>query len=366
LVAASGPFATREQLANAKLDVAFARESWTLGASGAPVPWRDTRADLVRRAAVWREALLSGGVAAGDRVMLALPPRWAVGGDCLRAVLELDVLSTVVDDPVDAPEFDSTVLIATPTDALRLARTVGEEQISRVFVTGEPGGSLGSTRRAIEEQLGARCIDVYALTELGVVGWSCAAQPGGVHLDETAFRVEVVDACERAAAGPANGEGDGAFEPLDGAEVGELLLSTREQRDVMLRGYCTGDLVRLARGRCGCGSRWVRAEGGILGRSCERLAPRGVTLLPSQIENVVRRHPAVYEFAIVAYHGGEVAIRLEPAEAIASESDRARVAAEVSEDLKRSLGLRLQCDVVRPGSLGDQDAGRRARRLSRQ
>ena len=52
--------------------------------------------------------------------------------------------------------------------------------------------------------------------------------------------------------------------------------------------------------------------------------------------------------------------------AIASEGDRARVAAEVSEDLKRSPGVRLQCDVVPPGSLGDQDAGRRARRLIRQ
>ena len=39
---------------------------------------------------------------------------------------------------------------------------------------------------------------------------------------------------------------------------------------------------------------------------------------------------------------------------------------DVSEDLKRSLGVRLQCDVAPPGSLGDQDAGRRARRLSRQ
>ena len=39
----------------------------------------------------------------------------------------------------------------------------------------------------------------------------------------------------------------------------------------------------------------------------------------------------------------------------------------VSEDLKRSLGLRLECDVVPPGSLSNnQDVGRRAHRLSRQ
>ena len=49
------------------------------------------------------------------------------------------------------------------------------------------------------------------------------------------------------------------------------------------------------------------------------------------------------------------------------EGDPARVAAEVSEDLRRSLGVRLECEVVAPGSLSKYyDAGRRARRLSRQ
>src|SRR5262249_50987936 len=119
LVAAAGPFTTREQLANARIEAPFVRESWTLGACGAPMRWRDTRADLARRAALWREALQSGGVAAGERVMLALPPRWAVGADCLLAVLEMDVLTTLVDDPLSAPSFEATTLVATPTDALR-------------------------------------------------------------------------------------------------------------------------------------------------------------------------------------------------------------------------------------------------------
>lgn len=48
------------------------------------------------------------------------------------------------------------------------------------------------------------------------------------------------------------------------------------------------------------------------------------------------------------------------------EGDLARVTSEVGEDLRRSLGLRVQVEAVPPGSLNDQDAGRRARRLSRQ
>jgi phenylacetate-coenzyme A ligase PaaK-like adenylate-forming protein len=65
--------------------------------------------------------------------------------------------------------------------------------------------------------------------------------------------------------------------------------------------------------------------------------------------------------------GCRVSVQIEPDSAIASEGDQARVAAEVSEDLKRSLGVRLECEVVAPGSLSKHhDAGRRARRLSRQ
>ena len=112
------------------------------------------------------------------------------------------------------------------------------------------------------------------------------------------------------------------------------------------------------------------AEGGVLGRVTERVTTRGVAILPSTIEHVVRRHPAVVDFRMHVYKRGgsyELAVQLEPDDAIASESDRARVAAEVCEDLRRSLGLLLQCDMVAPSRFADdQDAGRRARRLSRQ
>jgi len=256
----------------------------------------------------------------------------------------MDVLSMAADDPACFAEFGPTLLVTTPTDALRTGRdgTFADSPLRTVLVTGEPGGSIASTRRAIEHGLGARCIDVYALTETGVLGWSCLEAPGRVHLNQTAFAFEVTD-----------------------DDDGELLVSTREPRSTRLIRYATGDLVRLKWGACACGTDWVRAEGGVLGRTGERVSVRGVELLPSSIEEVVRRHPAVREFAISVYRDGELKVELEADPAIASEGDRARVVAEVSEDLKRSLGVRLQCEVVPPDSLGDQDAGRRARRFLR-
>ena len=128
-------------------------------------------------------------------------------------------------------------------------------------------------------------------------------------------------------------------------------------------------MVQLNHRICGCGSTSARAEGGVRGRVSERLRVRGLDLLPTSFELVVRRHPAVVDYRLKVYRVRgecEAGVQVELDGAVASEGDLARVTSEVGEDLRRSLGLRLQVEAVPPGSLHDQDAGRRARRLSRQ
>ncbi len=206
----------------------------------------------------------------------------------------------------------------------------------------------------IEEQFGARCLDVYHLVEAGVVGWGCTVGDA-IHLNEDEFAIESIEP-----------HGDG---PVDDGHLGELVLTTRTERGTPLVRYRTGDLAQISQATCACGSTLGRAEGGVRGRLSERFMVRGVEVLPSTIEHVVRRHPAVIEYHLLVYQVRgecELGVKIELDGAIASEGDLARVAAEVGEDLRRSLGLRLQCEVTPPGSLNDQDAGRRARRLRRQ
>jgi phenylacetate-CoA ligase len=226
----------------------------------------------------------------------------------------------------------ATILMCTPSDAVRLAEAAAQQHLDlvdsavrTVFVTGATGGHVPSTRQRIEERFGARCVDVYELVELGVVGWECTARPNGLHLHQD-FTVEV--------------------------DAGELVVT----------GYRTGDRVEFDDERCACGRETVR----VLGRVDERFEVRGIEVWPSVLENIVRRHPAVTEYQIVEYQVGgacELAVEIEPDPAIASESDRARVAAEVAEDLRRSLGLRLPCEAIPPGSLSRDDP--RPRRVVR-
>jgi phenylacetate-CoA ligase len=348
------PFTTRADLAAWALTSGErrVRETRSAGTVGPVLRWRDTRADLGRRAAAWQRALGEAGVDADDRVLLAVPLRLAVAWDCSAALLEAGVLCSASDslDASTLESFEPTVVVCTPSDALRLRRHP-RTGIELIVVTGEPGGSIASTARRIEHSLGARCLDAYAVTELGLVGWSCAL--GQLHLDEACFAIESIEPAGEAARAA--------------GELGELVLSARGERDAPLRRYRTGDLVRVGAGPCGCGRAQPRAIGGVLGRLGARLLVRGVELVPSTIEDVVFRHPAVADYHLVVYDvRGKCAVNVQIAvdEAVASEGDRARVAAEVAEDLRRSIGVRLQCDVVASSSLPGLDVNRRSSRVS--
>ena len=289
-------------------------------------------------------AVLSGtGVSATDRVLVDLSADWPIAVDCQRALAELGVAVSE-----DVARFQPSVLITTPSSALRLEQA---ESLRIVMVTGEPGGSIGACRRLIEGRGGARCVDVYALHELGVVGWSCPEQSDCLHLDDHALRLDVLEA-------------DSEHGVRTG-DLGELVVSLSEDPTNRLR---TGDLVRLSRAECACRLSSAWAVGGVLGRVSERLRVRGCDLLPSTVEQVVRRHPGVGDFRLRVYRrrgsDSAVAVELEPQDMIATEGDRSRVAAEVSQDLRRSLGLRLAVDVVPPGSI-DHDAYGRVRRVIR-
>ncbi len=358
------PFTTRDQLLEAKSGATnFVRQSHSPG-QNRTLAWLDTRADLAWRARTWRTVLESSGVSQADRILHALPSASAVAQDCWAAALELGALSIGTQQPTldDVVQFAPTVLVCTPTVALRLAYAAAEHRIeladgplARIVVTGEPGGSIGITRRRIADQFGARCLDVYQLIEAGVVGWGCGGAGDGIHLNADEFTIELVEPY-----------GDRL---VDDGQLGELVITSRAERGTPLVRYRTGDLVQISRGTCACGSTSARAEGGVRGRLSERLLVRGVDLLPTSIEQVVRRHPAVVDYRVKVYQVRgecEVGVQVELNGAVASEGDLARVTSEVGEDLRRSLGLRLQVEAAPPGSLNDQDAGRRARRLSRQ
>src|SRR5256714_6972292 len=149
---------------------------------------------------------------------------------------------------------EATVLMSTPTYALRLAEAAREEGIDlarsalRVSIhAGEPGASIPATRDRIEKELGVETFDHTGATEIGAHGFSCSARDG-VHINEAEFIAEIFDA----RTGEARAEGDG-----------ELVITNLGRWGMPVIRYRTGDRVQAGRGTCSCGRTLVKLAGGI-------------------------------------------------------------------------------------------------------
>jgi phenylacetate-CoA ligase len=234
----------------------------------------------------------------------------------------------------------ATVLVCTPTYALRLGEVARDEGVDlsrsalRVGVhAGEPGASIPETRARIEDALGVAAFDHTGATEIGPTGFSCEARDG-VHLIEREFVAEI-----RAGDGTVSDEGEG-----------ELVLTNLGRWCSPAIRYRTGDRVRATRGPCGCGRTFLKLEGGILGRVDDMVTVRGVNVFPSALEGIVRRFEDVVEFRIEAYtERGMDALRctVEPRPGV----DAAGLARSVADAIHRDIGVRAEMAVAAPGSL---------------
>jgi phenylacetate-CoA ligase len=322
----------------------YVRLHQTSGSSGTrPLRWLDTEESWEWWLRIWSDHVYrAAGVTAEDRLFFAFSfgpfiGFWtAFGGAQRLGALTISGGAMTTEQRIRmVMELGPTVLLCTPTYALRLAevaREIGlDPAASHVRVTvhaGEPGASIPATRAAIEAAFSARCFDHTGMTELGPTGHSCS-QRDGIHAVESEFIFEVLDQNGRP------------------ADEGELVATNLGRWGMPLIRYRTGDRVVASREMCSCGSRFMKLIGGIRGRVDDMFTVRGVNLYPSQVEDIVRRHPNIGEFVIErrrVREMDEVALLLEIGGADASTE-------RLEADLRQALGVRLECRVVPAGTL---------------
>ncbi len=330
--AAHGPFGTNLTHAADR----YLRLHQTSGTAGSgPLRWLDDAESWAWWRRVWASHVFrAAGVTAADRVFLAFSfgpfiGFWsAFGGAEELGAMAISGGGMSTEQRVRSMvEVGATVLCCTPTYALRLVETARELGVDlaaaglRVAVhAGEPGASIPATREAIESGLGVRCFDHTGMTELGPTGISCT-QRDGVHLVETEFVFEEVN--------------------------GELVATNLGRWGSPLVRYRTGDRVQLSREQCSCGSPFVKAVGGLRGRVDDMFTVRGVNLYPSQVEDIVRRHPQVVEFVIELRRVRQLDEVTLLVECGSDDVPPGRLAA----DLRQALGARIECRQVPPGTL---------------
>jgi len=323
----------------------YLRMHQTSGTSGKPLVWLDTARCWEWWMRCWAEVYRGVGVRPGDRVYVAFSfgpfiGFW-VGFEAAQhlGAMAISGGGQSTEQRVEAIlERQATVLVCTPTYALRLAevaRQMGVDlakgSIRLTIHAGEPGASVPATRARIQEAFGAPAFDHVGMTELGAYGFECTAQ-AGMHINEDEFVAEVIDPV--------------TLRYVEAGVRGELVMTNLGRIGMPLIRYRTGDLVVVSREPCVCGRTSARLIGGVLGRADDMITIRGVNVFPSAIENIVRRHPEIDEYAIEVFRRremNELRLKLE----VSSPAVVEALAAEFQKD----LSIRVEIETVSAGSL---------------
>jgi phenylacetate-CoA ligase len=320
----------------------YIRLHQTSGTTGRPLRFLDTTESWEWWRRCWEPIYRAAGVTERDRIFFAFSfghfvGFWSAfaGAERLGALCLSGGAMTTTERVAAILAAEATVLMCTPTYALRLAEAAREEGIDlarsalRVSIhAGEPGASIPATRERIEKELGVEAFDHTGATEIGAHGFSCSARDG-VHINESEFIVEVLDST-----GQAMDQGDG-----------ELVLTNLGRWCMPVIRYRTGDRVRAVRGICSCGRTLVKLAGGIAGRIDDMVTVRGVNVFPSAIEAIVRRFDEVGEYRVELARVREMDELRCVVEAPADVAERVRTA------IHRELGIRCLVDAVAPGTL---------------
>ncbi len=318
----------------------YSRAHRTSGTHGQPMVILDTKEDWQWWLDTWQFVLDAAEVNADDRVFLAFSFGPFIGfwsafeacqqrgslmipGGGLSSIARLEMIR----------DSQATVVGCTPSYALHLAELAEQQRfdlakwnVRVIIVAGEPGGSVPTTKKRIEEAWGAKVIDHAGATEIGP--WGFATENGdGLHVIETEFIAEYL---------PRTEFGDG---------VSELVLTSLGRVGCPVIRYRTGDLVRPDFSEQPDRCQFVRLKGGILGRADDMLIVRGVNIFPSSLEKVIRGFPEIEEYRIVVFRQGNLdQIRVEV------EGDGVDVDS-VGKALQIAVGLRFDVNLLPNRSL---------------
>ena len=246
-------------------------------------------------------------------------------------------------------DFETSLLVATPSYALRLAEVAREMGLDPAKDLKVKIGLVGSElltdamREEMHKYWGKDMLITsnYGMSELcgpGVSGeceYLC-----GMHINEDFFIPEIID--------PETGE------VLPAGEKGELVITCIKKEGIPLIRYRTKDVTRLFYEPCKCGRTFCRMEN-LSGRSDDMLKVRGVNVFPGQIEEVILSFAELgphYEI-IVEREGymDRLTIRVELLHATDSFAELENLEKAIRAKLRVILGLDAKIKLESPNTL---------------
>ncbi len=243
-----------------------------------------------------------------------------------------------------------TVLISTPTFALRLAQVAEEmgvdlrdSSIKYTYHAGEPGPfALPAMKKQIDSAWGADSGELLGIAEIEAFAPGCANRDG-VHANEMNVFCWSVD--------PETGA-----EAADG-EIAENIISSYTYTGQPLLNYRSHDLVRRV-SNCSCGVTWAKLDGVVLGRTDYMITVRGTNVYPTAVENLLGETAGVSPYFQLVLdrveENDKMTVEFEPDKSL-PESEWDGLATTIQERIHQALHVRLETKAMAPESLPRYD-----------
>jgi phenylacetate-CoA ligase len=177
---------------------------------------------------------------------------------------------------------------------------------------------------------GVQGYQAYGSADLGMIAFETPARDGLVLGEEVIL--EIVR--------------PGTGDPVADGEVGEVVVTTLNPDYPLIR-YGTGDLSAVIAGTSPCGRTNTRIRGW-MGRADQAAKVRGLFVHPSQVAEVLRRHPEALRARLVVAGATGVDRLTLKVEAATRPEGLAQGLAEAMRDVTK---LRAEIELVPPGSL---------------
>jgi phenylacetate-CoA ligase len=262
----------------------------TSGTTGQPVYQPDTWQDWEWWMECWSYILWAQGYRPHDRVFIPFGYNifvafWA--GHYAAEKIGCEVIPGGVLDTkarlLKIEELQATAMMGTPTYILGMAETArmkldmdpSQLPINKITCAGECGASIPSTKKRLEDAWGAKVYDHAGATEIGAWSFECADQPGGMHVNEALFLVEIEDV------------ETGEIIEAPGRR-GKMVITALDRLAQPCVRFDSKDVIEWAAEPCSCGRTSRLIKGGVVGRADDITKVKGVLLAPSAIEEVVR------------------------------------------------------------------------------
>lgn len=338
------------------------------GTTGKPTVVGYTRNDIATWATVVARSIRAAGGRAGDICHISYGYGLFTGG--LGAHYGAEKLGCTV-IPMSGgqtakqvqliEDFKPDIIMVTPSYMLNII----EEMLRQGIDAAECSLKIGifgaepwtdAMRREIEARAGLDAVDIYGLSEVmgpGVAN-ECVESKDGPVIWEDHFYPEIID--------PETGQ------VLPDGEEGELVFTSLTKEAMPVIRYRTRDLTRLLPPT----SRSMRRIGKITGRSDDMLIIRGVSVFPTQIEELIVKNAKlapIYQL-IVTRDGHldklEVLVEARPDVVGAmSSSESEGLGRQLEQTIKTYVGVSTKVRVLAPGAVERSSTGKARRVVDR-